>query len=723
MENNNPLPPVTSFKLPDQGPSNSGSLFKAFSIEGITILLIVSTLLFLNYFNILPISKNVSALAFLPHETFKNTAATTTNTTNIPLPTPTPFSHKITDVPDDNSLIPIFSPDKEHVIFETPEGHDGYVIPDCTVCNNLKIALAAYNYVTGKLLMIGMSNDRLAHIFNDGKEIQILPQLGGLTISKNGQKLATWNHQNGYLIYYVNNSIIAKYPDPTGSLRISDISFSIDASKNGYILSDSVNKTSKVFIEGKEQPYQGGSLSFAPSGSNYAYVGSAGVNKKFIVLNGVKQSEYLEIGDSVYSISRAGAYTWSPDGNRLAYVGRKSNGGFVNNVYDSGEIVLVVDGKEIANGFRHISYLLFSPDSKRFAFASEGTNQMEVYLDGKSLIKLYSLLSEMDGIYFSPDSKRFVYATSGILFEGEWGPHLKSYGTKNGHIYGVSFSPDSKRLGYTSFLNKEYGNKTITVIDDKEYSGASPYRAPAFSPDSKHVIYWELINGGSIDTDSTTVNAVLDYTNRAEINFPYGGLKEATYIFSPSRATTYYYLQPSTFETEILNSFTFSKDSKYVKFNAKRGKEYWVIVLDTQTGEEIIDKDAIVPTDVPLTTITPTATASNINQTPGFTSYGAKEIVENVTAQVTKMTETSSTVMVEILIKNSSEKSMPIRSLSFQLHSDKHGTGIETSDIPDIIPAKENKTYKAAYTKLPEKPYIVKYFKTDGKAEELGKLE
>lgn len=729
MENNNPLPLPAPLKLPNQNSPRAKVLLKAFSIEVVVLFFVtLIVILFLNYFNIIPISKNVNALAFLPHETYKNTAATTAGTTNIPLPTPTPFSHKIADVPDDNSLIPIFSPDKEHVIFETPEGHDGYVIPDCTVCNNLKIALAAYNYVTGKLLMVGVSNDRLAHIFNDGKEIQILPQLGGLTISKNGQKLATWDHQNGYLVYYVNNSIIAKYPDPTGNLRISDISFSIDASKNGYILNDSVNKTSKVFIEGKEQPYQGRALSYAPQGDSFAYIGTIDYKQSFMVVNGNKHEVYSEISHlrGVAAMDNGLYYYWSPDGKRVAYVGKSkltlpNIGAIDKDVYR-----IVLDGQEVAKDSQQVERILFSPDSKRFAyFDMNFEGNYELVLDGNR-IKTdteYNYNSSND-FYFSPNSKRFVYVLNGNLYEYLNGISKKLNGTA-GAIINVAFSPDSQRIAYII----ERQGIDYYSIDGKEYKGLSSVRTPVFSPDSKHVAYWEgdvkyePIQGyGYISNISNKSSVVLDTTIKTSSLDIFGGTKENGFMFSPSRVTTYMYMQPYNFITEYPYSIKFTDDSKFMKYNAIRGNEYWVITIDTTTGKEVLGTNTIIPTDTPDSS--GQSVLSSPTPTPASTSLPeGKEIAPNVTATVTKFNESGDYVNAQIQLKNSSSSVAHIKGIRFQLHSNAHGESVEQSNLPDELAPNENKSYLAMYKKLPEKPYILKYFKDDGTAVELARIE
>ncbi len=455
------------------------------------------------------------------------------------------------------------------------------------------------------MLCLGIdTSEKKALVVSDGKEIQTLSNIGGITVSKNGQKIATWGRVGNNLVFYINGVEQAHYTDLSGSLSISDISFSIDAKRYGYVLNDKTTGSNKVFIDGGEQQYQGKGLKFAPQGDQFAYIGNSN-SKSFMVVNGVKQKEYLSINDRSDMFGNQ-LFIWSPDGQRVAYAGQLSqttpNGG----VYANGEYAIVVDNKELVNGVEIVGTLKFNPDSKRFAYVVSRQNAViEVNVDGKSLTNSPgNIITQSKGLYFSPDSKRFLYVYDGFLNEYT-GTSSKKHNSQPGSISTVVFSPDSKRLAYTITRNK--GASAIS-LDGTEYKAYSSSRIPIFSPDSKHIAFWQgdvdyhAIQGyGYVSDLSQKSTVTLDLTKKITVNDPYSQFLEGYYIASPSRLFTYHYLHPDTFYSEILNTISFSDDGKFLKFNAIRGNEYWVIVLDTITGKEVIDKDTIIPTDVPMT--------------------------------------------------------------------------------------------------------------------------
>ena len=165
-----------------------------------------------------------------------------------------------------------------------------------------------------------------------------------------------------------------------------------------------------------------------------------------------------------------GARSFSPDGQRVAYVGRRRN-----------KFVVVLDEKE-GTPFDIVGGIGFSSDSRRFAYAGADVNR------GFGKQKAVGRAT-IDG-------------TAGPTFEGaQIGSLLKNFATSStpyllvGYLpqllsdtHGVTapvFSPDGRRVAYAARRDKE----TSTVIVDGEPGPVLPsiVAGPVFSPDSQHV--------------------------------------------------------------------------------------------------------------------------------------------------------------------------------------------------------------------------------------------
>ena len=160
----------------------------------------------------------------------------------------------------------------------------------------------------------------------------------------------------------------------------------------------------------------------------------------------------------------------SPDGKRVAYF-RKS--------LDGKKWTLVVDDVE-GEPYDGVSQNnpLFSPDSRRVAYAAESGSRKLAVVDGREG-KDYDAVGD---ITFSPDSQRVAYMAAQaderfMILDGAEQP-LRFDAL---HASGPIFSPDSQRVGYAA----KRGAKWLVVIDGvagAEYDGAGGL---AFSPDSR----------------------------------------------------------------------------------------------------------------------------------------------------------------------------------------------------------------------------------------------
>jgi len=593
VENNNPLPPVTSFKLPDQNPSNSKSLFKAFSIEGITILLIVLILLFLNYFNILPISKSVGALSFLPHQAYQN-AATTTNTTKLSslLPTlPKFFSKKIADL---SKPFGIIQTGNDEVVTTGDDIQSGGV--SCLPCNTYEKIFNAYkDPETGNANVIGFKNGKY-YFFHNGKESTPYQSYISGVFSSDGSRFAAIFSDNSHRqTVVVDGTEIGTYGTPENGNPIPEFIFSKNGASYAFSVAEgpSATEIGYVVVNGvaKKKYKSINGITFSDDGKHLAYIAYDG--NQFVVKDDIESSIKAQwIGSPQVDQPMA----FSPDGSKLAYIIGKGT----QRPYD---YVLIVNEKEVSTPHNGgVSRIVFSPDSKRLAYiARDITPNSDVfllYLDNQNIDsnpqKTSTSYYGFDVMQFSPDGKNFVYEHNGTLYNQTKKPMSNTYKK----IYNFTFSPNGERNAFTAVKND---SKVVNVIDNKEYAGYSPYRDIIFSSDSNNVAY-----------SSTNSLSLFDYYAKYELQGKYT-------IAVNSKTTNEYTDYPTVYpESELFDNYgikpyklTFTKDGKYILYNAIINKEFWLIVRDTTTGKEIIDKNTVIPTDVPST-----PTADSLSPTP-----------------------------------------------------------------------------------------------------------
>jgi Tol biopolymer transport system component len=146
---------------------------------------------------------------------------------------------------------------------------------------------------------------------------------------------------------------------------------------------------------------------------------------------------------------------------------------------------LVLDGNESSEKYLRIAGITFSPNSQRLAFiAVREDHGRLVCVDGKKRPQVFDGIGR-PGIIWSPDSRRVAYAgkigrVCSVFLNGKKGPVFDD-------VYGVTFSPDGRRWAYMA----RKGQQWFVMIDGKKtraYEGAG-IDGPKFSPDSRHIAY------------------------------------------------------------------------------------------------------------------------------------------------------------------------------------------------------------------------------------------
>jgi hypothetical protein len=219
----------------------------------------------------------------------------------------------------------------------------------------------------------------------------------------------------------------------------------------------------------------------------------------------------------VYDCIAVYGITISPDGERAAFIG----------VDRKGRRHVIIDGQEVgAYGYIFFDTVVFSPDSRRYAFGvsesgQRGKKDCRVICDGEKGEKYHSIV----GLWpeFSSDSKHLVYfarenndwfvvidSTTGPAFEQTgWGPFFTSDGSRMiyvgvrgpkqylvetdttygpyGEIMDDGYAPVTNELFYVARIDGD----TKIFLNGKQYS--QDYKSahfPIFSEDGNHFAFW-----------------------------------------------------------------------------------------------------------------------------------------------------------------------------------------------------------------------------------------
>jgi hypothetical protein len=175
-----------------------------------------------------------------------------------------------------------------------------------------------------------------------------------------------------------------------------------------------------------------------------------------------------------------GSVIFSPDSRRVAYAAERQ-----------GEFLIVVDSKE-GQRFRDIYHPVFSPSSRHVAYVGGRVGSRSAVIDGEIVSAKYPDVGGGTGVVFSPNEGRMAYAavagpdTEFMVIDGK-------EDTPYQHVGKLFFSPDSCRMLYTAHR----AGQSFVVVDrvpGKTYDQIG-YPEHPFSPDSQRVAYLAVRNG------------------------------------------------------------------------------------------------------------------------------------------------------------------------------------------------------------------------------------
>ncbi|MEW6076920.1 MAG: hypothetical protein AB1724_03825 [Thermodesulfobacteriota bacterium] len=333
--------------------------------------------------------------------------------------------------------------------------------------------------------------------------------------------------------------------------------FSPDSKKIVYVAKNNAENNVRLIVNGQESSPCDAitEILFSPDGKTVAYIATRG-KKQFVIRGAREEGPY----------DKAEGLTWSPDSKKLAYIAIRNDeflvvhNGRVIPVGSCSPQTVFYEGGLFATIIPQITQPSFSPDSSLLAFTRMEQGKYQVVIGSKTGPPFNLVTS----VVFSPDSKHYAYTgvsektagatmqmvhneTSGQAYDfidqptfspdsghlayrigqnGLWAMVLDEKPQKFYDSVGPPyFSPDSRILAYQAMS----GNKAVMVVNGQEQSypvefqeneGISPkISRPCFSPDSRHLAYLVkpkllqcqlVINGNIVETFDFVVSQEID---------------------------------------------------------------------------------------------------------------------------------------------------------------------------------------------------------------------
>lgn len=370
------------------------------------------------------------------------------------------------------------------------------------------------SYVNKGITLIAERDNGKKVLIYGGIKSEEYDSIYSIAISNNKKKIAfIAEKKHGIKVAVINNKESKEYENILHKLL-----FSPDSKKIAFRV-NKVKSETVVVVNGREsrEYITITGMKFSPDSKRFAFIAHKDNGKTVVVVDGVESKEYNAIMCKP---------VFSPNSRRVAFCAVKENGAYV----------AVIDGIE-SKEYGRIERMLFSSDSKRYAFIARNSKWM-VVVDGEESAA-YNVISNL---IFSPDGKRYAFVAienpevSFAVIDGE---QTKEY--KN--IWGLTFSSDGQK--YAFLATKENNTRVVVLngVESEEYMGLSDIR---FSPDSEKIAFWAVKNAGR---------------NIVVLNNKHS--KE--------------YLQ-----INITNNIFFSKDSSKLIFYGKDDKGKYVLNIDNE---------------------------------------------------------------------------------------------------------------------------------------------
>ena len=221
--------------------------------------------------------------------------------------------------------------------------------------------------------------------------------------------------------------------------------------------------------------------------------------------------------------------TWSPDGDRLAYVS-----------FESGKAVVYVHAlstgarRAVANYSGSNSAPAFAPDGKSLAAVLSKDGNSEIYLmalDGTDLRRLTSNSAIDTEPNFTADGASIYFVS-----DRSGGPQIYRMAASGGDATRITFkgdynispriSPDGKLLAYVARRNGVFQIEVLELATGQELTVTDTLKdeSPSFAPNGRLLLYATDVSGRGI-----LASASIDGRVRTRLTGPNGDVREPTW--------------------------------------------------------------------------------------------------------------------------------------------------------------------------------------------------
>jgi TolB protein len=243
---------------------------------------------------------------------------------------------------------------------------------------------------------------------------------------------------------------------------------------------------------------------------------------------------------------------WSPDGRRIAFVGRGQGGLgiYVTNADGSGQQRLLAG--DIRGNFASVAW---SPDGRKIAFVNRRARNYDIYVvnaDGSGQGRLTNNAGRDSNPVWSPDSRR-------IAFEGNWqvwvmnsdGSGKRRLTRNGGRNFAPAWSPDGTRIAFERRLGRRQsvswcsgcGNALHFEVWVMNADGSEARllardaaQQPSWSPDSRKIAFKRQLGDrqqiGGRQSDIYVMNA----DGSGQRNLTRGADRESLPAWSPAQS-------------------------------------------------------------------------------------------------------------------------------------------------------------------------------------------
>lgn len=305
-------------------------------------------------------------------------------------------------------------------------------------------------------------------------------------------------------------------------------------------------------------------------------------NKEYVVRNGFKSREF----------DRVIMTRFSPDSERLAYIAAAEGKWFIfmNDKEMKAHSALPPPPFFGRERFITVSSLIFSPDSKKFAYVVTDGEKSFIVVNGKEYKKYDSILSHI----FSPDSEKLAYAAKEA---GKWFICFNhSEGKRYDNVSNPIFSPDGSKLLY--FAQEE--GQAFVVVNEKEGNRYDKIVAlPIFSPNSEKFAFFALKNNNIFVVINNTKEFAVDkgppgssllvLSNSLRFSTNSNKLAYKVEYYTPKRGGQIIIISDQNLERyPHAYDFAFSPDGRRFAYTVKEEEKYYV-VTDGNKGKRYAD--------------------------------------------------------------------------------------------------------------------------------------